>query len=115
MHLLDALAHCDVIERVAALSHVIRGQRSWQFAMLRCGGITGIQAERLVKMYGIPVWDRDFSEDFLFYRVPLQQANWAEYILLCGGVPLVGRVFNPKNQVYAIRRQGRMPVPWGKR
>ena len=115
MNALDVLAHCDVIERVAALSHVICGHQSWQFAMLRHAGWTGIEAERLIKLYGIPIWDRNFSEDFLFWRVPLQQANWAEYIFLCRGLPLVGPVFNPKNQMYAARRQGRMPVPWGSR
>ena len=115
MNLIDLLAHGDVIERIVALSHVLRGQRSWQFVMLREAGWAGIQVEYLIKTYGIPVWDRDFSEDFLFWRVPLQQANWAEYLFLCAGVPLVGKVFNPQNQVYAARRQGRMPVPWGNR
>jgi len=115
MNAIDLLAHMDVIERVDALVHFLRGQKAWRFAMLRFGGWAGIQAERILKQYGIPIWDRDFSDDFLFFVVPIQQANWAEYLLLRAGVPLVGFRYNPNNYVTALKHGGTMPRPWSAR
>ena len=102
--LLDLLAHLDWFERTDELFKSIIGIRSWRFCVPRCCGWSGYNIEQFLRQYGVKIWGRNFSADYLFFRVKLQQANWTEYLLWQCGVPVCGRPFNPRNQLYATHR-----------
>lgn len=79
-------------------------------------GYTGGDAERLLRKFGIPIHGRRVRGREFVFSVPVQQANWAEY-LLATHLPMADshRWFNPDNKRYAQNRQGR-PVPaWADR
>lgn len=71
----------------------------------------GIDVERLLWSYRIPVWYRHIESgqseglpaDTLAFCVPKRHAKWAEYILLRAGVPLVGKQYDSRNATRAAR------------
>ena len=106
--IVDALARLDWFERLdAALKH-LAGVRSWRFQIPRACGWSGHQIEQHLLRYGVRVWDRRVDEHCLTFRVKRQQADWAEYLLCRAGVPILGRLFNPRN-----RPGGPLPVGVG--
>ena len=107
--IVEALARLDWFERVDELAREIGGQRSWRFAVSRHCGWSGHQMEKMLKRYGVEIWGRNFDRSQLFFRVRLEQANWAEYLLWRHGIPVLGEPFNPQNR--AARELG----PLGKR
>ena len=88
---LEFVAHLDWFERVDALIRALCGQRSYRIRVVRACGVSGRQMEQLLKAKGIPVWDRNFNREYLSFRVPVQQARWAVYLLTQAGVPVVGK------------------------
>lgn len=58
----------------------------------------GMDAEHLLRRYGIPVSHRYVGEMETGFNVPMRQAQWAEYILLRAGYPITTPLLNPKNQ-----------------
>jgi hypothetical protein len=58
----------------------------------------GMDAEHLLRRYGIPVSNRYVGETETGLNVPARQAQWAEYILLRAGYPITSPLLNPKNQ-----------------
>ncbi len=44
--------------------------------------------EKLMKDYGIKTWGSQITCGELFFSVKLEQAQWAEYLLLREGVPI---------------------------
>lgn len=94
------LARLDWFERVDALIRRMWGVRSWRLRVPRDCGWSGYQIEQLLRRYGVKVWDRNLSSHHLSFRVRLQQANWAEYVLCRRGIPVCSPPFNPRNQEY---------------
>lgn len=77
---------------------------------------TGGDAERLLRRFGIPIHGRRVKHHEFIFTVPVQQANFAEY-LLASHLTMAGTHiwFNPDNARYGLRRAGR-PVPaWADR
>jgi len=44
--------------------------------------------EGMLKQHGIKTWGSQISNGSLFFSVKLEQAQWAEYLLLRNGIPL---------------------------
>ena len=61
------------------------------------------EVEQLLGNYEIPVYGRTHDATNMYFRVKNRQAEWAEYILLCAGVPLAGALVNPQNEGWAGR------------
>lgn len=72
---------------------------------------TGGDAERLLARYHIPIHGRRVRHREFIFSVPRQQAAWAEYLLLRGGIQLAAshRMIDPRNVRWAMRHAG--PVP----
>ena len=86
-------------EFVASLT----GRNAWRFYVPRNCGWRGIDLERLLKRYGVKVWDRGFTPECFTFCVKRRQANWAEYLLRRRGIPVWSPRFNPLNDEYARR------------
>ena len=63
----------------------------------------GIDIERLLRSYGVKVWDRGLAGDDLYFCVKRRQARWAKYLLLRAGVPVTRTVIDPRNTIHASR------------
>jgi hypothetical protein len=63
----------------------------------------GIDIERLLKRYGVKVWDRGLAGDALYFCVKRRQVRWAEYLLLRAGVPVMSVLTEPRNRKWAER------------
>ena len=72
----------------------------------RNAGWSGSAVERLLACYGVKLWDRGLAGDNLYFCVKRRQVKWAEYILLCAGVPVTSKLHITRSG------QGSMPVAW---
>lgn len=124
--LLDIPAYFDPINLVeGVISTFIRAEwdRAWRRAgvlgllweIIRCVlnlnthtiyldrycGWSGIQAERLLKRYGIPLWDRHLAGESVAFCVKKRQARWAEYVLMRAGCTLNRRLADTRNSAWA--------------
>ena len=61
---------------------------------------SGVKVERLLKRYGVKVWNRGLVGDDLYFRVKRRQVEWAEYLLLRAGVPVTSALVEPRNREY---------------
>lgn len=88
-----------------------------RFSFLVAGDFTGAQVEMLLRQYGIRIWGRDIHDpEELAFLVKRSQAVWAEYILCRAGVPLTGKLLDPRNAQYRQQHApGSMPTPWSER
>ncbi len=92
---------------------------AWEFlmcALLRKGremefendSHSGIDVERMLYRYHIPIWSRWFRTEgdsrFLKFRVKKRQARFAEYLMLCYGLDVTGKVVDPRNHARARAR-----------
>jgi hypothetical protein len=98
------------------LGRVLHGPMH-RFTFLKAGDFTGAQVEMLLRQYGIRIWGREIDDkDELAFLVKRRQAVWAEYILCRAGVPLTGKLLDPRNEHYRQRHApGSMPTPWTER
>ncbi len=91
----------------------LTGANRWRFWVPRNAGWSGLDIERFLRRYGVAVWDRGFVGDNYYFCVKLRQANWAEYLLLRRGIPILGSLFNPDNRVHGERHApGDAPPAW---
>ena len=89
------------------------GSNSWTFRVPHNCGWTGTDIERYLNKYGIIVWGRRVTGNYLHFSVKERQANWAEYLMLRRGIPLVGRTFNELNPGYGLAHApGDAPPAW---
>ena len=99
------------------------GQNRWTLEVPRDSGWSGADIERFLRQYGVIVFGRGFTSTTLRFYVKHRQANWAEYLLLRRGIPVVSALFNPENATYGEQhapgsqppqhRQQRIPEPQG--
>gem|GEM_PF-550020 len=95
-----------------ALSASIGGS-SWRFEVPRGQGQSGTDIERILKRYGITVWNRGVNRHSYFFNVKKRQARWAEYLIMQTGIRVVSQPFDHRNSTYPDRHPpGWMPVPW---
>jgi hypothetical protein len=84
-----------------------------RFSFSRKGDFSGVDAEMLLRQYGIRVWGREANDEEIAILVKRKQAVWAEYILCRAGVPLICPLLDPRNAAYRQRHApGAMPTPW---
>lgn len=75
-------------------------------------GQTGAGWEALLKRYHVVIYGRRVTSKYLVFRVKTRQAQWAEYLLLRAGAPVVTR-FDARNTAWAGRHTpGSMPPAW---
>jgi hypothetical protein len=88
-----------------------------RFAFCRQGDFSGAEIEMLLRQYGIRVWARELTNpDEIAICVKQKQAVWAEYLLCRAGVPLTGKLLDPRNEHYRRRHApDSMPTPWSDR
>lgn len=88
-----------------------------RFTFARGAGFTGAEVEQLLRQYGIRLWGREIEDDTeIGFLVKQTQAVWAEYILCRAGVPLTGKLLDPRNEQYRQHHApGSMPTPWSER
>ena len=92
------------------------GGGAWRFAVPRAGGLTGWEIEQMLAQYGVTIWGRWFDDEFLYFNVKEEQANWAEYLLKRRGVQVMTVPYNPLNDLYPQRHPpGSMPTPWSEK
>ncbi len=75
----------------------------WTIRVNRHTGWSGDQIQDLLAHYGVRVWGRGFTTKDYFFSVKERQARWAEYVLLCQGIPVTSRLYDPRNREYAER------------
>jgi hypothetical protein len=98
------------------LGACVTRQNSWTIYVPCNSGWRGIDIERLLRRYGVKIWDRAFTRDCITFRVKRRQANWAEYLLWRKGIPVCSRPFDPRNRIYGERYPpGSEPPTGGKR
>jgi len=73
----------------------------------------GIDVERLLYRYHIPIWGRWCERNELMFRVKKSQARFAEYILLRCGVPLTRSRYYPNFLEWRAARNA--PRVWTRR
>jgi hypothetical protein len=79
----------------------------------RKGDFSGVEVERMLRQYGVRVWGRQADEEEIGVLVKESQALWAEYLLCRAGVPLTGKLLDPRNAHYRqVHPHGSMPTPW---
>jgi hypothetical protein len=97
----------------AELARTLVGANRWRIYISREGDWSGREAERFLRRYGVVVWDRGFTGPDIYFSVKERQANWAEYLLLRRGIPVSGRLYDPKNTIYAQQHApGDQPPAW---
>jgi len=77
-------------------------------------GFTGLEAEKLLRQYGVRIWGREMhNQDERAFLVKKSQAVWAEYVLCRAGAPLTCKLLDPRNAEYRERHpDGSLPIPW---
>ncbi len=73
-------------------------------------GWNAFDVEDLMKQHGIKMWGSQITGGEFFFSVKLEQAQWAEYLLLRYGVPVNQKylgVPNPKRKTGQSSRQNR--------
>lgn len=101
------------LPRAKAIAQTLTLQNGRVLYFKRGQGVSGIQVERLLKRYHMPIWGRWFSKTELMFTVPKWQARWAEYIMRRAGVPVLS-VVDPQNVDWAAQH-AQAPKPWESR
>lgn len=98
---------------LSELGRTATGDNRWQIHIPRQGDWSGAEAERLLRHYSVKIWGRSFTSDTVCFFVKERQANWAEYLLLRRGIPIVSPLYNPANAIYAQKHApGNRPPAW---
>jgi len=74
------------------------GLDSWTFYVPEASGWTGAQIEALLKKHGVKIKGRGIALGDIFFSVNLDQAEWAEYVMLRAGVPINYGLFSHRNE-----------------
>lgn len=119
-NVLDSIASCDVIEPLTLAVYQAASGGGWvRLEWDRASGWSGVEVERELRRFSIPVHGRGFTPvtkewpaGTLFCYVKRGQARWAEYVLRRAGVPVL-TVIDARNEVWA---EGKGPVlAWDER
>jgi hypothetical protein len=78
----------------------------------RDAGWSGVEVERLLRRYGVEIFDRGFTDRTLWFRVTERQAGWADYLLRRAGVAVVTAPVCAGSAQVWDRYGGEMPPPW---
>ena len=72
---------------------------------------TGAGYESMLKRYGVVIFGRRVTSKHLVFSVKTKQAQWAEYLLLRAGAPVVS-TFDHRNASWASKHGGALPPAW---
>lgn len=113
MNILSILDHINPLLLFDKLRSMARYGVGVRFVV---ASATAVQiALRTLKRYGIRTYGYTFmlgNSEERGFRVRKEQAQWAEYLLLRAGVPLVERPHHPANA--NVQPDGAMPQAWSK-
>jgi len=76
------------------------GLDTWTFYVGEANGWRGAEIEQLLADHGVCIGSRGFAFGDLFFNIKLDQARWAENVMLRAGVPLKYGLYSGKNQQY---------------
>ena len=113
MNWLDLLDAFNWLDRAEWLAMALRyGDLGRTVKIEHADGQTGAGHEALLKRYGVVIYGRRVTSKHLVFRVKTKQAQWAEYLLLRAGAPVV-TTFDHRNAAWAGRHPtGSMPPAW---
>ena len=112
MNVLDLLDALNWIARVSGWLKGIKHGGARQLTFDR-SVFLGKDVEKMLRDRGVAVFGRRVTSRYGILSVPAKQADWAEYILQRGGVPLAGQAINPRNATWAARHKpGHLPPAW---
>jgi hypothetical protein len=106
----DTLALLDWIDLLDGLVGDLTHPGCARIAFTRHAGWSGGQVEDYLGRYHVKIWGRWFSKDTLSLSVKKEQKQWAEYLLLRAGVPVVSIPMDPRNAGWAARHDGPPPA-----
>ncbi len=112
---LDVLCMFDLVDRADEIVGTMIFGPAHCFHIRRVGGWTGYQVEQLLARHGVRIWGRGFTpgaQGILYFSVKVKQSNWAEYIMMRCGVPLVSKDINPRNSAAFEKHAGVEPPAW---
>ena len=116
MGFLDFLGMLNLVDQVDGLLFRAKHGGARRFEVMYDRRWTGRRVEKLLRRYGIVVAGRGYTSSSIYFLVKPEQAEWAEYVMLRAGVPLVGPLVNPRNAEWAARHApGDVPTPWAGR
>jgi hypothetical protein len=104
--LIEFLAKLDWFERVDEIFRAMKGEKSHRFAIDRWCGWAGQEIEDMLAENGIRIWGRAFDDDHLFFRVRVQQARWAEYLMARENLPMKSKPVDERNLTHARAGDG---------
>jgi hypothetical protein len=79
------------------------GLDTWTFYVDENSGWRGIEIERLLADQGVHIGSRGFAFGDMFFNIKLDQAEWAEYLMLRAGIPVKYGLHSTRNE--RLRRQ----------
>ncbi len=113
--LLDMLAMFDLVDRADEIVGTVIFGPAHCFYIKRAGSWTGHDVEMLLTRHGVRIWGRGFTpgaQGTLYFSVKVKQSNWAEYVMMRCGVPLVSKVLNLRNEAAHEKHAGVEPPAW---
>jgi hypothetical protein len=103
----------DILGRLMRHINDSRYGPSHRFVVPRQSEWTGGDIRCLLERHGVRVWGRAITGSRLYFSVKKSQANWAEYLMLRHGIPVISAPVNAKNGIYARKyAPGSEPPPW---
>ena len=112
MNWLDLLDMFNFIDRADWLLSVLRYRDFGRSVRIEhTDGKTGAGYESMLKRYGVVIFGRRVTSKHLVFSVKTKQAQWAEYLLLRAGAPVV-TTFDHRNATWAARHGGQLPPAW---
>lgn len=108
-----AMRESGIVGIVVEFARTLVGANRWRIYVTRQSGWSGADVEKFLRHYAVPVWDRGFTGPEVYFSVKERQANWAEYLMLRRGIPVAGRLYNPRNVIYGQQHApGDQPPAW---
>lgn len=112
---LDVLCMFDLIDWADEIVGTVIFGPAHCFHIRRAGCFTGYQVEQLLTRHGVRIWGRGFTpgaQGTLYFSVKVRQSNWAEYVMMRCGIPLVSKTLNPRNEAANEKHAGVEPPAW---
>lgn len=96
---------------IAEFFRALTGLNAWPFFIPANSGWTPEAITSILQEYGIPYWGIGKHNGEFFFQVRLQQASWAQYLLMQNGVPIAGRLIAESPRSGYVPRGGNLARP----
>jgi len=74
------------------------GLDTWTFYVDDNSGWRGIEIEQLLADHGVHIGSRGFAFGDMFFNIKLDQAEWAENLMLRAGIPMKYGLYSTRNE-----------------